>query len=223
LGSARTALLNSITNTKRIRAKLMPSINDVYGSGKFIKSDMDGRLDIDGKPYEKTCTIDKIRIHQYPPEKGESEGKRQITVVFRELPDMEFGCNVTNARAIAKLAGTEDYTRWVGTPIELFVVPEEKSKTGHAIRVRKPRYPSANGMAHHAAPPLWDISDGKSVVAAQTPEQVRKIINDSGMDPSAFKVKPAGAARELAKRADQYGFGFAPVVGSGSTEGDIPF
>ena len=128
----------------------MASLSDVYGSGKFIKADAEGCIDIEGKPYEKVVTIVKTHVHEFPPEKGGEEGKKQIVLTFRELPEMELGLNITNARSIGKLAGTEDWEKWAGTVIELCVVPEEKSKTGHAIRIRKPRTAPAAGAPGQA-------------------------------------------------------------------------
>ncbi len=132
--------------------------------------------------------------------------------------------NRGNAELLCSLYG-DDSTAWHGRQVEIYSDPNVMfaGKRVGGIRLRAP---STNGHGtHHAPPPsaspLWDISDGKSVMTAQTADQVRKIINESGFEPSAFKVKPAGAARELAKPADQYGFGY--VEQPASNEGDIPF
>lgn len=150
----------------------MPSLSDVYGSGKFIKADSDGCIDIDGKPYEKVVTIEKTHVHEFPPEKGEEEGKKQIVTTFRELPEMELGLNITNSRSIAKLANTEDWEKWPGTVLELCVVPEEKSKTGHAIRIRKPRAGASAQNGH--APQIASSATFGPIAGARLKQRLEK-------------------------------------------------
>jgi len=128
--------------------------------------------------------------------------------------------NRGNADLLCSLYG-DDSVVWHGRQVEIYVDPNVMfagRRTG-GIRLRAPS--TNNGIHNHNAPPLWDVSDGKSVMLSQTPEQVHKIISSSGLDPAAFKVKPAGAAREAAKPADQYGFGSA--VGASTDGGEIPF
>ena len=48
--------------------------------------------------------------------------------------------NTANADALAEIAGTEDYEKWLDIPIQLYVDPDVKyggKKTG-GIRIRKP-------------------------------------------------------------------------------------
>jgi hypothetical protein len=52
--------------------------------------------------------------------------------------------NTANAEALAELTGTDDYEKWVDTPVQLYVDPDVKyggKRTG-GIRIRKP--PSAS-------------------------------------------------------------------------------
>lgn len=155
----------------------MASISDIYGSGKFIRSDSEGCIDIEGKPYEFMGTIASVKVHEFPPEKGEEIGKKQIVVAFTELPEMELGLNVTNARAISKIAGTEEFNQWSGTRVELFVVPEEKSKTGHAIRIRKPRgTPTPNGHAQAPAVRLFG-NEAANRLSLRLDKEERKLDN----------------------------------------------
>lgn len=131
--------------------------------------------------------------------------------------------NRGNAQTLCDLYG-DDSTAWHGRQIEIYVDPSVMF-AGKRVGGLRLRPPGANGYGQR--PPvsmpqaiggeLWDISDGKSVMAGKTAEQIREIIG--AMDPAAFKVKPAGSPREMAKPADQYGFGSVP-----QTSGDeIPF
>ncbi len=117
-------------------------IGEIYG-GKFIKSDNEGRIDIPGKPYDMVVTIKGTDMTTFKPDKAGDEPRRQVTLTFNEIKELEFGCNATNARAIAVIAGSDDTDDWIGKTIELFTIPEERSATGHAIRVRKPRKSAA--------------------------------------------------------------------------------
>jgi hypothetical protein len=117
-------------------------IGEVYG-GKFLKSDNEGRIDIPSKPYDMVVTIKGTDLTEFKPDKAGDEPRRQVTLSFHEIKDLEFGCNATNARAIALIAGSDDTDDWLGKKIELFTIPEERSATGHAIRVRKPRKATA--------------------------------------------------------------------------------
>lgn len=113
-------------------------IGEIYG-GKFLKSDSEGRIDIPSKPYDIIVTIKGTDITEFKPDKAGDEPKRQITLTFNEIKDLEFGLNATNARSVALIAASDDTDNWIGKRIELFTIPEERSATGHAIRVRKPR------------------------------------------------------------------------------------
>ena len=48
--------------------------------------------------------------------------------------------NTANAEALAEITGTDDYEKWVNTPVQLYVDPDVKyggKKTG-GIRIRRP-------------------------------------------------------------------------------------
>lgn len=113
-------------------------IGEVYG-GKFIKATTEGELDIPGKPYEMVVTIKATDITEFKADKAGEEPRKQITVEFEEIAEMSLGLNVTNARSIAVIVGSDDTDDWPGKQIELCTVPEERSTTGHAVRIRKPR------------------------------------------------------------------------------------
>lgn len=208
----------------------MAGISDIYGSGKFIRTNQDGCLDIDGKPYEFTGTISKTSVHTFPPEKGETEGKKQIVVAFAKLPDMELGLNVTNARAIAKITGTEDFEEWPGATVEMFVVPEEKSKTGHAVRIRKPRNAPAAAPQIPAGPTFGGIA------AARLTKRLTDEKRDLGKLRAHLKGKYPNYAKAIesdvqnwpADMGGDVGRWFAspepsPIGGGGMTDEDIPF
>lgn len=128
--------------------------------------------------------------------------------------------NRGNAEILCMLYG-DDSAAWHGRQIEVYTDPSVMfaGKRVGGIRLRAP---SNNNAQFSQVPtaPLWDLSDGKSVMTGQTPEQVRTIIAQSGAPASSFKVKPAGSSREMAKPADQCGFGVEPDQGG---EEPIPF
>ena len=148
----------------------MAKMADVYG-GKYIKATPSGFIGIPGLPDECDAVVLTIKG-----ELGTTEfddGKRQRVASFEET-EMTLGLNLTNWNAIAALSGKDDDDDWPGLQIELFVVPEDKSQTGHAIRVRKPRtntFRFGKGKAKASAPaPTGDgtmgVEMGARIVAA---------------------------------------------------------
>lgn len=120
---------------------------DTYG-GEWIKATQSGNIeagpDMPRDDDRMVLTIKgKATSHEW------DDGKKQRVISFEET-EMRLGLNATNWDAIAAITGQEDDDNWGGSVIELFVIPEPKSKTGHAIRVRKPK---AGKPAGAASPP----------------------------------------------------------------------
>lgn len=120
--------------------------SDIYG-GEWIKATQNGNIDAGSNlPRDDDRMVltikGKATTHEW------DDGRKQAVLAFEET-DMRLGLNATNWDAIAAMTGEEDDANWGGTVVELFVVPEPKSKTGHAIRVRKPKNakpaPASNG------------------------------------------------------------------------------
>jgi hypothetical protein len=101
----------------------------------WIKATSDGLINVEGSPETMVVTIsnDKITTHAF------DDGRKQRVLKFLETGEKKFGANTTNWDSIAAISGQPDDDDWKGTRIELIVVPEPKSPTGHAIRVRKPK------------------------------------------------------------------------------------
>lgn len=131
--------------------------SDIYG-GEWIKATPTGNIeagpDMPRDDDRMVLTIKgKATTHEW------DDGRKQAVIAFEET-EMRLGLNATNWDAIAAMTGQEDDANWGGTVIELFVVPEPKSKTGHAIRVRKPK--------------------GAKPAAAPAPAATVKVLGDAG-------------------------------------------
>lgn len=141
------------------KGNAMP-MEDIYGTGKYLKATSEGVLGLPGKPETLVLTIASYEIGTFP------DGKKQLVCTFKE-PDAEgnpipvFGLNVTNYRTIARFTGTQhDNGAWVGVRIELFVIPEnEKSKSGYAVRVKKPSAVAAPAPSPSANIPMGDAAE----------------------------------------------------------------
>jgi hypothetical protein len=148
----------------------MAKMTDVYG-GKYIKATPSGFIGMPGLPDE--CDAVVLTIAGQLSTTEFDDGRKQRVAAFKET-EMTLGLNVTNWNAIAALSGKDDDDDWDGLTIELFVVPEDKSQTGHAIRVRKPRantYRFGKAKAAAKAPaPTGDgtmgVEMGARIVAA---------------------------------------------------------
>lgn len=115
----------------------MARLSETYG-GNFLKANANGAIDIPGNPESLIGTITKIETTTFKSRDKNKEDDKQRALTFREHGDWRLGLNVTNWKAIARFTGKDDDDEWIGVRIEMFVVPEDASKTGHAIRVRKP-------------------------------------------------------------------------------------
>lgn len=104
----------------------MANIDDIYRStSKFLKA-----ADLNhGKP---VVEIESAEVHENT---YNGEVKQQIVLSFIGK-DKVLGLNVTNARRIAQLTGTGDFTEWPGFRIRLFVDQTElDGKTVDCIRI----------------------------------------------------------------------------------------
>lgn len=86
-------------------------LNEIYSSNSnFLKAE-----DLQGKKPALTISTAEVVEKDY----GEGP-KKQIVLGFSQT-DKVLGLNFTNASKIAELTGTEDFNRWVGTTIKLYV------------------------------------------------------------------------------------------------------
>lgn len=86
-------------------------LNDIYESNsQWLKS-----ADIKGHQPIVTIATAEVRENNY-----DGDVKKQIVLTF-EGKDKQLGLNFTNAAKIAELTGTEDFDKWVGVSIKLYV------------------------------------------------------------------------------------------------------
>lgn len=204
---------------------------DTYG-GEWIKATQSGNIeagpDMPRDDDRMILTIKgKATSHEW------DDGKKQRVLSFAET-EMRLGLNATNWDAIAAMTGQEDDDNWGGTVIELFVVPEPKSKTGHAIRVRKPKSakPAAAPAATTPAPTVKVLGDAGAAKLVDRLATVEMSLNDlryflamknygAAVDqpPATWPVAWGTAiAAWLAKPERAPEGGYAPI-----TDEDIPF
>lgn len=104
----------------------MASIDDIYKSNSnFLKAaDIKG-----GKP---VVEIESAEVHENT---YNGETKQQIVLTFVGKEKV-LGLNVTNARRIAMLTGTTDFSEWPGYRIKLYVDQTDlDGKTVDCIRI----------------------------------------------------------------------------------------
>lgn len=86
----------------------MPSIHDVYPY-YLSASNLQGRTVI--------VTVEKTKIEEvYNAQTRKKEPKLLVFFVGKKL---SLACNKTQAAAIARIAGNEDYTKWAGVSFSL--------------------------------------------------------------------------------------------------------
>src|SRR5262249_29773226 len=99
------------------------TINDLFPSNFLKAADLKGQ--------RRIVTITKITREEI----GKSK-ERKAVVYFTEAKK---GLNKTNAVKIARVTGSEDYTRWPGKKIALIAIEVEfKADLTRAIRVMSP-------------------------------------------------------------------------------------
>ena len=124
------------------KEKSMPSIEDVYQStSRYLKAeDLQG-----GKPVVEIESAEAVE-NTY-----NGETKHQIVLTFTGK-DKVLGLNVTNARRIAMLTGTTDYTQWIGFKLKLYVDQTDfNGKTVDCIRIWPDLPEQTNDRAKAAA------------------------------------------------------------------------
>lgn len=101
----------------------MPTWKDVYKGAEDWMSASDITEDI-------PAIIESVK------EEDMNDGKHKLIVGFKGFKK-SLVCNKTNAKKIAEIAGTDDYTKWKGTQIKLVkTIVEFKSEEVEAIRVK---------------------------------------------------------------------------------------
>lgn len=102
------------------------SLEDIYGSSsKFLKA-------ADLQHQKPVVEIEDADVHENT---YNGETKKQIVLRFAGK-DKVLGLNKTNARRIAALIGTEDFTEWIGWRIRLYVDQTDlDGKTVDCVRI----------------------------------------------------------------------------------------
>lgn len=183
------------------------------------------RLGQDGKPLPPAMTWDFEIVE------GPEAGKRADKLTGR-IASGKSGC----AKMLAAVSDTilgdgveVDLDRFVGkfyritvqenrisdSPWPILLPPDYRPATAPNGRAAAPAAPpSGNGGTPNAGDPAarWDMSDGAAVMLAQTSLEVQAFLTDGKIDAAKIRVKPAGAARELAKPANEYGFISGDVI-----------
>ena len=117
-------------------------VSDAFPSKYLRAADLQGRT--------TTLTIEKVVMEDL-------NGDQKPVVYFADTKK-GLVLNVTNARAIAQLAG-DDMSNWSGMPLELFSTPVSfQGRTVDAIRVR-PLDPARKNKAPIKAPAPDDPND----------------------------------------------------------------
>lgn len=150
----------------------MPSWRVLRTSEKwFTASDL---YDLRGERYIE-LDVEIVSVSQGEANQpGSDKTKKLPALTLRSLRSGKplpkpLGLNVTNGLAIEQIANTDDYKRWPGTRLTLFVIPDAKfgRERRPAIRVR-PTAPSSgqrsNASAQTSAPsgPAADAADNNT-------------------------------------------------------------
>lgn len=104
---------------------MMPSINNIFPS-RYLKAH-----ELQGK--EPVVTIAKVALEAM----GRSRDVCPV-VYFRDKAK-GLKLNITMARAIAAIAGSDDTDHWTGTVVQLFATTDEfATKTFPVVRIKAP-------------------------------------------------------------------------------------
>jgi len=154
----------------------------------------------DDVPQPITAVIQSVTREEV---KGDNGDELKNVVHFRgEVKSLIL--NKGNALILSEAYG-DDSTAWHGRPVEVYTDPGVMfaGKRVGGIRLRIPTgatqavtVPPSNGAE------LWDVSDGTTVRAKQTTDQVRIFLTQVAVPLQNVRVKPAGAGREQAQTAD---------------------
>lgn len=175
------------------------------------------RLGEDGKPLPPAMTWDFEVVE------GPNAGKRADKLTGR-VPTAKSGCGKMLA-AISDAILTDgqeiDLDLFVGKFYRITVVENRVSDNPAPVRVhdyvaapvqsQAPNQQSAQqpaaGVPYASNPNArWDLSDGVTVSQNMTSAEVQDFFTEHKIDATKYKAKPAGAPRDQAKPADQYGF-----------------
>ena len=130
----------------------MPSIDDVFG-GTTLKAD-----DIKGK--NPIVTIENIQVKEFKEMKDGREVLKKKLIVSFVGAKKTLVCNVTNARRIAHILQTPDYTEWPGAQIGLKVeMVDFGGKVVDGIRVYDPADKIETGPQKKKAPISEEMED----------------------------------------------------------------
>ena len=128
----------------------MSSIDDIYStSSKFLKA-----ADLNNQ--KPVVEIETAEVHENT---YNGETKKQVILTFAGK-DKVLGLNKTNARRIAALIGTDDFTDWIGWRIRLYVDQTDlDGKTVDCIRIFPDLPEQANEKAKAATATNNDLTD----------------------------------------------------------------
>lgn len=208
-------------------------ISDIYGTSEWLKANSKGRIAIEGEPRQLTVKIARVKLHEFKAKDGKPP-EQQITLEFDDENLPPLGLNKTNARAIAEFMDDDDADNWVGTRIELFVVPEQMSASGHAIRVREPEpedkpTPKAKpAPAKTTTAPAAEVfgeqwekaTNAKLTEAGATVEELRAALIDAGVDATDIAGPIARWPKKIASKIPA---AVDKIKGTGVDSDDPPF
>lgn len=180
------------------------------------------RLGEDGNPLPPAMTWD------FEIADGPSAGKRADKLTGR-IPTPKSGCGkMLAAISDSVLKGGEeiDLDLFRGKIYRITVIENRVSDSPGPVLVGGPVAPATSGNGNGHAPQTasggtpnagdpdarWDMSDGAAVMPNQTSAEVQSFLTDGKIDAAKIRVKPAGAARELSRPANEYGFISGDVV-----------
>lgn len=141
---------------------------------------------------------------------GEQAGKRSDRLTGR-VPTAKNGCGKMLAAISDKILeeGEEvDIDAFIGRVYRITVMDNRISDSAPPTLVHDHRPASSGSATPSASDPnaRWDYSDGAAVAVNQTTADVQAFFDQSKVEPTRIRVKPAGAPKEQAKTADQWGF-----------------
>lgn len=175
------------------------------------------RLGEDGSPLPPAMTWD------FEIAEGPESGKRCDRLTGR-VPTLKSGCGKMLAAVsdtILKDGQEIDLDQFVGQFYRVTVQENRVSDNPTPVRVydHRPAPAAATTAAPDAAPSAadpaarWDYSDGVSAVGNKPSAEVQAFLDELAPEQKArIKVKPAGAPKERAKPAEEYGFQVAAVI-----------
>lgn len=184
-------------------------LNDLYPSNYLKKEDVLSPI--------------TVTIRQVTQEEISGDGGKELKAVLHFVGATKpMVLNKGNAITISESFG-DDTDAWPGKTIEVYHDPSVMfaGKRIGGVRVRMPtRNTLAQSSTTNGHPELWDISDGQTVLSRKTSDEVREFLANTSVPVPQIKLKPAGAARDMAKPVEQWGF----VVAVGAEDdSDIPF